>query len=440
MSTICGKKVDLISLGLVIGMLISGSANTLSKKAQNDCSADDRDGDYVPFEHAWLQTATMFLGEFSCILGWFYLRCKNRNRRLSNHGGVQAEPFIQSRERGEVSITARPRSRPDHTCFQWIFLLPASLDLLGTTIAGVGLIYTYASVWQMLRGSIVIFTALLSKFFLGRKLQIYQYVGLLLTVIGLIFVGVAATLTSEEDSTKSSGDMIFGILLIVVGQFCSAVQMVVEEKFLKAKRFHPMHVVGMEGFFGLFMMVCVVLPITTYVIPAPPEGTTDIRSVFHDDVFDGLYMMANNLNILYFGLVYFASIGMYNVFGMGVAKKMSSVHRTLIDALRTTIVWSFDVILYYSGNGSFGEKLTYYSILQCFGFLLLIIGTLIYNKVLRLYPWCYKPKVRGSIKNRIEGTPVGDFSTPGIIRHGTPTLARVSVDSPEGDLNRGLLQ
>jgi len=429
MRKICGKKVDLVSIGLVVGMLISGSANTLSKKAQNDCSAHDRDGNYVPFQHAWLQTATMFLGEFSCILGYFYLECKSRSERTASYG-VQAEPFLQSRANGAVTITARERSSNlNQSCFQWIFLLPASLDLLGTTIAGVGLIYTYASVWQMLRGSIVIFTAMLSKCFLGRSLEIYQYVGLTFTVCGLALVGLAATLGAKDDSSsKSSKDMIFGIILIVLGQFCSAIQMVIEEKFLKKRKFHPMQVVGMEGFFGLFMMVCIVLPITTYVVPAPPDGSTDdIRSVFHDEVFDGLYMMTDNLNILYFGIIYFASIGMYNVFGMGVAKKMSSVHRTLIDALRTTIVWSFDVILFYAGSGSAGEELTYYSILQCVGFILLIIGTLIYNKVLRLCSSCYRTRRLSKKNSRAYKSPSLD-KTPGYVRHGTPTLARMSIE------------
>ena len=46
--------------------------------------------------------------------------------------------------------------------FQAIIILPTLCDLLGTTLAGIGLLYVSASVWQMLRGSIIIFTGILS--------------------------------------------------------------------------------------------------------------------------------------------------------------------------------------------------------------------------------------------------------------------------------------
>lgn len=46
--------------------------------------------------------------------------------------------------------------------FQKIILLPTLLDLMGTTFGGIGLVYCSASIWQMLRGSIIIFTGIMS--------------------------------------------------------------------------------------------------------------------------------------------------------------------------------------------------------------------------------------------------------------------------------------
>ena len=57
-----------------------------------------------------------------------------------------------------------------------------------------------------------------------------------------------------------------GILLVLAGQVAGAVQYVIEEKFLKTRNFHPLHVVGQEGVFGVVLMIIVVLPIV-YVIP-----------------------------------------------------------------------------------------------------------------------------------------------------------------------------
>ncbi len=41
---------------------------------------------------------------------------------------------------------------------------------------------------------------------------------------------------------------------MLLGSFATASQMIVEEVFLKKKNYHPLHVVGMEGFFGALIM------------------------------------------------------------------------------------------------------------------------------------------------------------------------------------------
>ena len=51
-----------------------------------------------------------------------------------------------------------------------IFVIPTVCDLIGTTISGIGLLYVPASVWQMLRGAIIIFAGILSVI---KNLQFY---------------------------------------------------------------------------------------------------------------------------------------------------------------------------------------------------------------------------------------------------------------------------
>ena len=47
-----------------------------------------------------------------------------------------------------------------------------------------GLTLTYASSFQMLRGAVIVFTGLLSRIFLSRKLQAYRWVGILFVISG----------------------------------------------------------------------------------------------------------------------------------------------------------------------------------------------------------------------------------------------------------------
>lgn len=63
---------------------------------------------------------------------------------------------------------------------------------------------TSASSFQMLRGSVIIFTGLLSVAFLGRKLELSQWLGILVTIVGLVVVGLADLRSSHDQKHKLS--------------------------------------------------------------------------------------------------------------------------------------------------------------------------------------------------------------------------------------------
>merc|ERR1719409_2181977 len=71
----------------------------------------------------------------------------------------------------------------------YIFLLPTCCDVLGTGIGGVGMLYVSASVWQMMRGSLMFFASLLTVTVLRRKLNGYNWVAVAVSAAGLVLVG-----------------------------------------------------------------------------------------------------------------------------------------------------------------------------------------------------------------------------------------------------------
>src|ERR1044071_249857 len=56
----------------------------------------------------------------------------------------------------------------------------------------VGLIYTTASVYQMLRGAVVLFTGSFSVLFLRHRLYAYHWFSLFLVVLGVSIVGMSS--------------------------------------------------------------------------------------------------------------------------------------------------------------------------------------------------------------------------------------------------------
>lgn len=97
----------------------------------------------------------------------------------------------------------------------------------------VGLSMTYASSFQMFRGAVIVFVALLSYAFLQRRPVIRQWCGIFIIIIGLAMVGASDMLSGSDGSSKhSTSEVITGDMIILVAQIITAVQMVYEEKFV----------------------------------------------------------------------------------------------------------------------------------------------------------------------------------------------------------------
>lgn len=97
----------------------------------------------------------------------------------------------------------------------------------------VGLNLTYASSFQMLRGSVIIFVAFLSITFLHRRLGVREWIGIAIVFSGLLIVGMADFISNDGGSSGySRNNIITGDLLIVLAQIITACQMVYEERYV----------------------------------------------------------------------------------------------------------------------------------------------------------------------------------------------------------------
>lgn len=74
----------------------------------------------------------------------------------------------------------------------------------------VALNMTSASSFQMLRGAVIIFTGLLSVAFLGRRLLPSQWLGILITILGLVIVGLADFFSGHQKDKHRTSDIITG--------------------------------------------------------------------------------------------------------------------------------------------------------------------------------------------------------------------------------------
>jgi len=262
--------------------------------------------------------------------------------------------------------------------------IPAGFDLLATAFCCIGIMYIPASVWQMLRGSALIFAALLSVFFLKRKMHAFNWVGLFLCVVGITAVGLANVFgvsteeTSGQGGKRDTGDLIYGMTLVLLGQIVQAAHVIAEEWLMKDVDLPSVQIIGFEGFWGIMMMFFIVYPIL-WMVPGNDGGHTE-------DPLDTAVMLSNSQPLMLCVVTYLFSCGTFNITGIQVTAALSAVHRMMMDASRTMVIWAFGLYVHYNvdSDSKFGETWNDYSFLQLIGFFILVIGQAVYGEVLKV--------------------------------------------------------
>lgn len=295
--------------------------------------------------------------------------------------------------------------------------IPAMFDLVGSGLMFIGLLFLSASIWQMLRGSMIVFGAIISVFALGRKLYAFNWLGVGICVVGIVAVGASSLLNSssqaggEHASAAESHKAMLGMIMVVAGQVVTASQMVAEEKLLKDVCLPPMKIVGYEGVWGCLACIFVVFPLV-YAMPGSDNGHME-------DEGDSLVMLENNSSLQALVMLYIFSCATYNFSGMSVTSQLSAVHRTMLEATRTAFIWAVDLFVYYCVDSTinFGEAWMPYSWLQLVGFGLLIVGQMVYSGVIRIPGAYYPPPApeaawESPASLRSPFSPMGQFQPP----------------------------
>lgn len=330
-------------------MVSTGTINTLAAKWA-DLLPSRGTNPHPPhlFIHPYLQAAMMFLGEMSCYIVfkiWFYSKvCRNKD--ISSFGPQKFNPLV--------------------------WAIPAMCDLLGTSTMYVGLTWTYAASFQMLRGSVIIFTGLLSVAFLGNKLHVHQWVGMFTVVAGLVLVGIGDYLYFNGSGGLEKSTVVAGDLLIVLAQVIAAIQMTVEEKIIKKYRVPALQGVGWEGIFGFSVLFILLFPMffIPWHLPASQDFWQD--TVRFEDSIDGLTQIINSAPLLVATLGLIVSIAFFNFSGLTVTKTMSATTRMVLDSVRTIFIWAFSLAVGWQN----------FEPLQPVGYIVLFTGTCIYYNLI----------------------------------------------------------
>lgn len=209
--------------------------------------------------------------------------------------------------------------------------VPSLLDLLQTVFANVGLLWISSSVYQMARGSVIIFSAFFSVRLMGKRLFAYHYASIALVTLAVVLVGYAGVAHSNAASDGSASpdatiNGVLGLAFIIVAQVLCALQIVVEEHMMLALNVSPMLLVGFEGLWGLAFYVLLV-PVLTLT----PPGSTPFSRIWHEDFYDSFVQLGNSWTLVAFVVAYIVAVGTLNVTGNYVTKHLSAVMRSITE-------------------------------------------------------------------------------------------------------------
>lgn len=329
-------------------MLFSGTFTTLFAKAlyttnaegTQYCNMDDDNDKDCDFNKPWF---TVFIMKFSMTL------C------LPLYYWLTADPDIPAPSWRTIKAVS------------W----PASLDLLNTVLGNIGLLYVNSSIYQMTRGSVVIFSAFLSVKYLGRTLRSFHYWAIFFVIIAVVLVGLAGIEESADDSS-SSGEVILGLGFIILAQAVTAVQFIAEESLMNnaATTLDPVALVGFEGLWGMAYFA-VLAPILTFT----PRSAEAISIIWHEDFYDTFVQLSNSSGLCWLCFGYFVMILLYNVSANYVTQCLSAVVRSILEACRVMGVWIVGILFFYCATGAartIGEEWSDWSYMELVGFAILM--------------------------------------------------------------------
>lgn len=272
--------------------------------------------------------------------------------------------------------------------------------MTGISLSYFALTLTSVSSYEMLKGSVIIFTGINSKLFLKRQMSWKKWSSMIVILIGLIIVGLAdvlqpagkrgdgnnSTINSTFDHTSSDPEVdaiydtsgivlsheVVGDIMIVVAQIFMSFQFVYEEKVLSSYTIAPLQAVGWEGLYGLIIMSILLIPLSYINLGSCIFSNSPTPPWTLEDPIDGFIQLGNNGLLLFLFCSYVLLVAFYMYGSIAVTKRFNATTRMVLESSRSVIVWVVSLCVGWQ----------HFQYLQLIGFCVMTIGIFLYN-----YKW-----------------------------------------------------
>jgi len=328
------KKKFLI-IAFLLAMLSCGVLSAESKAAVFHMSSVGRWGNGEPYQftYVWSMTLATFLAK----LGLVFIHSKD-----SHH--VAEEPLIPKPGlRDQIKDILNGSETESRIKMIWLLIRPilaliviSVFDMIGSTLASVALAQGVAtSVFVVFKSAKIVFVAVASVIILRSPVSSPQWTALAI-MAGAMTV---AAFSEKKDKLGAQEASLLGPFLLLLGEFCHAVQIVLQEACVKHLHMEGGTVIAGSSVFGTISAILACIKMS--------ETWTELRNLDghvigerpNSDPVDVMIMMSNNWQLAFWFILHIVALALTDYSAISLAKHVNSIARVLVDALKLMVMW-----------------------------------------------------------------------------------------------------
>jgi hypothetical protein len=187
--------------------------------------------------------------------------------------------------------------------------------------------------------------------------------------------GAAALARGSAGTADSTLNIFTAFLLAILSHALQALQTIFEEGLLHDDAVNATTLTAYEGLWGAVICIFVFVPVCAILDPVNSFG-------FYENPIETFQLLGKSAKLSLLIVGFFACVTLYAFFGIVVTRCTSAIQRNLYEMVRPFGVWGIAAVVNAaSADSGVGEPIDWYTIVELAGFLVTILGVVVFEKV-----------------------------------------------------------
>lgn len=231
-------------------------------------------------------------------------------------------------------------------------------ELIANVLSTIGLSIIGSGIYQVIHAAVIIFNAILSRYFLNKKLNLKQWIAIVGIAFGLSLSAIG------KDGKLTSPIILLGILINLIGTVCYSIVYVLNERHLKLPGGPT--TVQQSSWIGIGASSLCFIYIIVYTLPNYKELIVDkVHENYGNEPYYWIYISYLLLLLTHF-------LHAYTYFW--ILDASGAVTTGVLQSLRAVTVFFFSSYFFCSIDSA--QCLTIYKVMSC---LAVVTGVLFYS-------------------------------------------------------------